>query len=442
MLILGNGRLLTLGSKCRVIEDGALLIEGEKISTIGETANLQAVAPDADFIDCRGRLIMPGFTCAHTHTYSAFARGMALKDDAPVNFPQILERLWWRLDQALSNEDIFYSALVTFIDSVKNGTTALLDHHAGPNAIEGSLELIASAARMAGIRANLCYEVSDRDGEAKMLGGLEENAAFIKKCSDEKSSMLTASFGMHASFTIGTKTMEKCARTVNDLGAGVHIHAAESREDVDDSLDKYGMGVIERLDKYGLLGDKSMTAHCVHVSDREIELLAASQTNVAHNPQSNMNNAVGCAPVNKMLAAGVVVGMGTDGMSADMLEGLKTAHILHKFCNNDPRAGWKEVPRMQFENNARIMSNYFISGLNELAPGAPADVIVIDYDPPTPLTAENYYGHLVFGVTGRAVETTIVAGKILMQNRVLTEINEQEVKAKARELAVKLWERF
>ncbi|MFU8794621.1 MAG: amidohydrolase family protein, partial [Dethiobacteria bacterium] len=165
-------------------------------------------------------------------------------------------------------------------------------------------------------------------------------------------------------------------------------------------------------------------------------------TNVAHNPQSNMNNAVGCAPVNKMLAAGVVVGMGTDGMSADMLEGLKTAHILHKFCNNDPRAGWKEVPRMQFENNARIMSNYFISGLNELAPGAPADVIVIDYDPPTPLTAENYYGHLVFGVTGRAVETTIVAGKILMQNRVLTEINEQEVKAKARELAVKLWERF
>ncbi|MDW7730571.1 MAG: putative aminohydrolase SsnA, partial [Bacillota bacterium] len=419
-----------------------LLIEGEKILLVGETANLQAVAPDADFIDCRGRLIMPGFTCAHTHTYSAFARGIALKDDAPVNFPQILERLWWRLDQALTNEDIFYSALVTFIESVKNGTTALLDHHAGPNAIEGSLELIALAAGMAGIRANLCYEVSDRDGEAKMLEGLEENAAFIKKCSDEKSSMLTASFGMHASFTIGTKTMEKCARTVNDLGAGVHIHAAESREDVDDSHDKYGMGVIERLDKYGLLGDKSMTAHCVHVSDREIELLAASHTNVAHNPQSNMNNAVGCAPVNKMLAAGVVVGMGTDGMSADMLEGLKTAHILHKFCNNDPRAGWKEVPRMQFENNARIMSNYFISGLNELAPGAPADVIVIDYDPPTPLTAENYYGHLVFGVTGRAVETTIVAGKILMQNRVLTEINEQEVKAKARELAVKLWERF
>ncbi len=442
MLLVGNGNLLTLGRECRVISGGGVLIEGGTITDLGKTAELQAAAPRARFIDCRGRLIMPGLTCAHTHTYSTFARGMALKDDPPANFPQILQRLWWRLDQALTLEDIYYSALVTFVGCIKNGTTALLDHHASPGAVSGSLEQIATAARKAGIRVNLCYEVSDRDGHEKMLAGLEENAAMIKKCTEENSPLLTANFGMHASFTIGAKTMEQCARTVHDLDTGVHIHVAESREDVADCREKYGLGVIERLDSYNLLGPKTLAAHCVHISEREMDLLARTGTNVAHNPQSNMNNAVGCAPVKKMLDAGIVVGMGTDGMSTAMLEGMKTAHILHKFCQNDPRAGWEEVPQMQFANNARIMSNFFPLKLGELTPGAAADLIVIDYDPPTPLTANNYYGHLVYGVAGSTVETTIVDGKILMQDRILTTIDEQEINFAARELAAKLWERF
>jgi putative selenium metabolism protein SsnA len=442
MLLVGNGTLLTLGRECRVIAGGAVLIEDGAITGVGETAELQAAAPGARFIDCRGKLIMPGFTCAHIHTYSIFARGMALKDEPPANFPQILERLWWRLDQALTLEDIYCSALVTFAGCIKNGTTALLDHHASPNAISGSLEQIATAASETGLRVNLCYEVSDRDGAEKTLSGLEENAAFIKKCQQGNSPLLTASFGMHASFTIGTKTMEQCARMVHDLDTGVHIHTAESRKDVDDCREKYGLGVIERLDKYNLLGNKTLAAHCVHISEPEMELLARTGTNVAHNPQSNMNNAVGCAPVRKMLDSGVIVGMGTDGMTTAMIEGMKTAHILHKFCQNDPRVGWEEVPRMQFVNNARIMANFFPPRMGELTPGAAADLIVIDYDPPTPLNAENYYGHLIFGAAGRAVETTIVAGKILMEDQTLTTLNEKEINARARELAAKLWERF
>jgi putative selenium metabolism protein SsnA len=442
MLIVGNGTLITLGPNCRVIKEGGVLIDGDIIAMVGATKDLQMAAPEAQLIDCRGKLIVPGFTCAHTHTYSAFARGMALKDEPPANFTQVLQRLWWRLDQALTLEDVYYSALVTFAGCIKSGTTTLLDHHAGPNAIAGSLEQIAAAAAKAGLRANLCYEVSDRDGEAKMQDGLEENAAFISKCAREQSPLLSATFGMHASFTIGAETMEKCARVAHDMNTGVHIHVAESRRDANHCRAKFGMNIVERLAAHDLLGPKTMAVHCVHISEQEIRLLADTETNVAHNPQSNMNNAVGCAAVKKMLDAGVVVGMGTDGMSYGMIEGMKTAHIMHKFCQGDTRVGWDEVPQMQFANNTRIMANYFAPPLGQLKPGAAADLVVIDYDPPTPLTAENYYGHMVFGMTESAVETTIVAGKILMHDRKLLNLDEEEVNAKARELAVKLWERF
>jgi putative selenium metabolism protein SsnA len=442
MLLIGNGTLLTLGQDCRVISGGGMLIDKGLIVRIDETSKLRETAPEAKYIDCQGKLIMPGFTCAHTHTYSAFARGINLKGDPPANFPQILKHLWWRLDQALKPEDIYYSALLTFIDCIRNGTTALLDHHSSPNAISGSLEQIAAAARKTGIRANLCYEVSDRDGPEKAKAGIEENCAFISYCQAESSSLITAVFGMHASFTIGSKTMEHCARATHELKSGVHIHAAESREDVVDCHEKYGVGVIERLDQYGLLGPKTLVAHCVHIDDREMDLLASTKTNAAHNPQSNMNNAVGCAPVREMLGRGVLLGMGTDGMTASMPEGMKTAHILHKLCHNDPRAGWQEVPMMQLVNNPIIMNRYFPVLLGELAVGAAADLIVIDYDPPTPLTAENYYSHLVFGVAGSTVETTVIDGKVLMLDRKFTSLDAAEVHAQGRELAAKLWKRF
>jgi putative selenium metabolism protein SsnA len=442
MLLIGNGTLITLGEQCKVIDKGAVLLDGDKILKVGNTAEIKKQYPDADFIDADGKLIMPGFLNVHMHTYSTFSRGIALKDESPENFVEILERLWWRLDKALTLEDVYYSALIPLIDCVKNGTTAILDHHASPFAVEGSLEQIARAAKEVGIRVNTCYEVSDRDGEDIALAGIKENMDFIKKCQAEKSSMVGGTFGMHACFTIGDKTMEKCAQVAKDLGVGVHIHAAESKSDVEYNLREYGLRVIERLDKYELLGPKTMTGHCVHINEKEMELLAKTRTNVAHNPQSNMNNAVGCADVIKMIDMDIMLGMGTDGMTSDMIEGMKTAHILHKFNTNDPRVGWVEVPKMQLINNAKIMQNYFPVKMGELKEGNAADVILVDYIPPTPITADNFYGHMVFGMTGRMVDTTIVAGKILMKDKKLTSIDEAEIGAKARELSKKLWERF
>ncbi len=442
MLLIGNGTVITLGPQCQVIEDGAVLIRDDIITRVGKTAKLLAAEPGARFINSEGRIIMPGFTCVHSHTYSALARGMALKNPAPADFMQILERLWWRLDNILTQEDIFYSALVTFIGCIKSGTTTVLDHHAGFGAIEGSLDQIARAVTETGIRANLCYEVSDRNGRDKAKAALEENKSFIKKCISNNSPFLTATMGLHASFTIGPETMEQCATTAQELETGVHVHVAESRDDVEESLRKYKLAPVERLNHYNLLGPKTLAAHCVHISEDDMKLLALTKTNVAHNPQSNMNNAVGCAQVGQMLGHNVVVGMGTDGMTTDMLEGLKTAHILHKHCQNNPAAGWSEPPQMQFVNNPRIMSNFFPLNPGAIAPGAAADIILVDYDPPTPLTAENYYSHMVFGMSGRSVVTTVIGGNILMMDRKLTSLNEKEIMIKARERADALWKRF
>lgn len=442
MIIVGNGLLITLGGQNRVIPGGAVVIDGKLIAEVGDTPVLREKYPQARFIDAEGKVIMPGMTNTHMHLYSTFARGMALKDEPPGDFAQILERLWWRLDKVLGMEDVYYSALVPLIDCVKNGTTTIVDHHASPNAITGSLSTIARAAGEIGVRSCLCYEVSDRDGMDKAQEGIDENVRFIEACRNEGDDMLTGCMGLHASLTLSDATLQAAAAAAEKLGAGCHIHTAEGIQDVEDSMRKSGVRVVERLQRFGILGPRSIAAHCVHVNDREIAILKETGTNVAHNPESNMGNAVGCAPVLRMLGQGVRVGMGTDGFTTDMFEGIKVANVLHKFHQADPSAAWAEVPQMIFGNNPAILSGFFPGKLGVLEPGAYADLLIVDYDPPTPLDEMNYYGHVLFGFSGGQVETTIVNGKVLMLNRVLQTVDEKAVRARARVLARKLWERF
>ncbi|MGI6553575.1 MAG: putative aminohydrolase SsnA [Clostridia bacterium] len=441
MLLVGNGLLITLDEKEGVRREGAVAIEGNLIKEVGDTNALKEKYPQASFLDARGKVIMPGLINTHTHLYSTFARGIALKDPPPKNFLQILERLWWRLDKALTLEDVYYSALISLVDCVKNGTTTIMDHHASPFAVRGSLRAIARAAREVGVRSCLCYEVSDRDGEEIAGEGIEENAGFIEESRQAKDDLLAASFGLHASFTLSDRTLKACKEVSARLDTGFHLHAAEDMADVEDSLKKSGKRVIERLADFCILGPKTIIAHCVHVDDHEIDLLASTGTNVVHNPQSNMGNAVGYSPVAKMLDEGVVVGLGTDGFTADMFESIKAANVLHKFALADPSAFWKEVPQLVFVNNAKIASRFFPKPLGKLVPGAYADLIVVDYYPPSPLTEDNYYGHILFGMAGRAVETTIINGRVLMENRRLL-LMEEELTAKCRELAAGVWERF
>jgi putative selenium metabolism protein SsnA len=442
MLLVGNGTLITQDDRLPLIENGCVAIQDGLIAEVGATADLQRRHPAAQFVNARGRIIMPGLINTHMHLYSTFARGMALKDDAPTNFLQILERLWWRLDRVLTLEDVYLSAMVALIDCIKNGTTTIFDHHSSPGAVIGSLSRIAEAARQTGVRSCLCYEVTDRDGAGVADQSIEENRTFLTDCRQSKDSLLRGLFGLHASFTVSDKTMARCTVLAKELEAGFHIHVAEAEADVAQCQREHGKRVVERLHNLGILGSKTIAAHCVHVKDTEIELLKESMTNVVHNPESNMANAVGSAPVLEMIHRGVRVGLGTDGYTTDMFESLKVANALQKHRTGQPGVGWMEVPAMLFGANVALASESFGRTVGKLIPGAYADLIIVDYDPPTPLRVSNITGHILFGVSGRTVDTTIIGGRIVMADRKLLEIDEQEVMAKARVAAEKMWQRF
>jgi putative selenium metabolism protein SsnA len=453
-ILIGNGTVVTLGSENRLIEQGAVLVRDSRIAAIDSDTALRQQNPDADYVNANGGLIMPGFLCAHTHFYSAFARGMAIPGNPPRNFLEILERLWWRLDKLLTLEDTRASADVYMVDAIRHGTTCVVDHHASPNSIEGSLDIIADAVKEAGLRACLAYEVSDRDGPAVTAGGIRENERFISSLRSERkqqaqAGMIAASYGLHASFTLSPTTLERCAAGASDLDVGFHIHVAEDVSDENDSISRYGMRVVDRLEKAAILGPRSIAAHCVHVQHGEISSLAGIRANSVHNPRSNMNNAVGRAPIEEMVRAGVYVGLGNDGFSMNMMQEIKAAYLLHKLVLSDPRAMPGDlVLNLAFAQNAHIMNAIFspfcpdFPRVGELSVGSAADIVLLDYLPPTPLNSENFPWHLIFGIDGHHVNSTMVAGRWLMRNRQLLTLDEARVHARARELSQALWKRM
>ncbi len=456
MLII-HGTLLTMSEPNQVIEDGAVLVRDGIIADLGASAELLARhgASETTVIDCRNqqsnpkskiqnpKLILPANICAHTHFYGAFARGMAIPGEPASNFVEILQRLWWRLDLALDLEAVRYSALVCLIDAIKHGTTTLIDHHASPNAIDGSLDVIGEAVNAAGLRAALCYEVTDRNGLEGAWAGIEENARFARQVSQRRSGALRAAVGIHASFTVSNATLDACVAAANEADIPLHLHVAEDQADQDDALGKYQMRVIERLAARGALTERTLCAHCVHVNDREIALLAESGAKVVHQPRSNMNNGVGVAPIETMLEAGVCVGLGNDGFSNDAFAEMKVADMIHKLGRRDPRAmGADKVVRLAYVNNTRIGQVFWPELTGALEVGAPADLILMDYQPYTPLNAGNAPWHMLFGMSGGMVTDTLCNGRWLMRNRQLLTLDDAEICAKAQEVARRVWARL
>ncbi len=433
-----NGIVATLGKENKVLLNGSVVTDGEQVVAIGDSAEMKKRYPKAETIDCNGKVVMPGFICTHHHFYSTMARGMAIPGEPASNFVEILERLWWKLDMALSEEDITLSAQIPLIECIRNGTTTVIDHHASPSMRDGSLDLIESAVRQAGIRASLCYEVSDRNAPG---GGIKENERFIKKVG-KGDGQIAAMMGLHASFTLSDETLEKCVGIAKDADIGCHVHVAEDAADREDSIKKYGMPTVKRLDKMCASGEKSLFVHCVHIDDSEMDIIAATKTAVVHNPESNMNNAVGVTRVLDLLKKHILVGLGTDGMSSDMLAQMRTAYLLHRLANHDPRVAFAEAPQMLLQNNAEICERQFGLKLGEIAEDHPADLAILDYQPPTPISDMNFLGHLIFGLVDAAVDTTVCKGKILMKNKKVLALDEERIAARSRELAPKVWKRL
>jgi putative selenium metabolism protein SsnA len=433
-----NGIVVTLGPAGRVLWNGSVVTDGEKIAAVGDAAELKKQYPTAESVDCKGKVVLPGFICSHHHFYSTMARGMAVPGEPASNFVEILERLWWKLDMALCDEDILVSAQIPLIECIRNGTTTIIDHHASPRQREGSLDLIEKAVRQAGLRASLCYEVSDRNVKG---GGIEENRRFIKKVG-KGDGQIAAMMGLHASFTLSDDTLDECVGIARDAGVGCHVHVAEDGSDRDDSIKKYGVPTVQRLDKMGASGPQSLFIHCVHIDEAEMDTIAATRTAVVHNPESNMNNAVGVTPLFELLRRDALVGLGTDGMGSDMLAQMRAGYLLHRLANHDPRVGFMEMPQLLLQNNAEIAERQFGLRLGELAPGRPADMAIIDYEPPTPLSENNFLGHLIFGMVDATVDTTVCRGQILMRNKKLLTMDEERIAARSRELAPEVWKRL
>ena len=444
-MLITNGNFITWQPGDPILEDHALLIEMDRITDIGPQGDMILRYPQAEHLDASGQYVMPGNICAHTHFYGAFARGMSIPGQAPKDFPDILKKLWWPLDRSLTEEDIRISSLAMLADAIRHGTTTLIDHHASPNSIAGSLDLVAEAVDLSGLRAVLCYEVTDRNGEGQAQQGIQENLRFIERVRSQRPAggRLAATFGMHASLTLSDATLDAC-RSAVPPETGFHLHVAEHPADEYDSLSKSGLRVVDRLLAHDILGPRTIVAHAVHIDAREVRLLAETGTWVTHQPRSNMNNGVGVADVESLLRAGVKVCLGTDGFSSTMWAEWKTAYLLQKVWNRDPRRMPADlVAQIAVRNNASLAGVFFPEApLGVLAPGAFADLIFVDYHPYTPLTPGNLPWQIIFGFHESMITTTIAAGVILMQDRRLLTLDEEQIAARGRELAPQVWERY
>jgi putative selenium metabolism protein SsnA len=409
------------------VVDADVTIENGRITSVGAS---DRTGPT---IDCSGCLVIPGNVCAHTHVYSALARGMPYRLEPPKDFLQILQRVWWRLDRALDEESIRASSLVAGIEALRSGTTSLVDHHASPNLIEGSLDVLATALESVGVRSVLCYEVTDRDGPERASAGIEENRRFLRA---GPRPLTRGMVGAHASFTMSEDTLAGCVELARGSEAGIHIHVAEDQVDQLDAEARFGMPVVDRLGHAGALDDRALLAHCVHIHPSELQVLEESGATPVHNARSNMNNGVGYMSLwNDGRTA-----LGTDGIGSDMFAEAQAAFWRGR------EYGASADPRWALDllgHGAEFVGRVFgAPSLGTVAPDAPADLVVLDYAAPAPISSESFGGHWMFGLSSRNVRDVVAAGEIVMRDRRPTNVDEHEVAAKAAVAANRLWERM
>ena len=444
-LLIHNVTIFTNNGDNRVIADGAVAVDGTRIVAVGTGAELAGRYGEFERLDGNGRLLMPGLTNAHMHFYGMYARGMSLRQ-TPHNFHEILQYLWWALDKVLDDEAVYYSALIPAITAVRHGVTSMIDHHASPNACAGSLDRIEEALTQVGVRGLLCYETSDRDGKGIRDAGLAENERYIRKCQAAKAAntdhLFDGMMGLHASFTLDDDSLEQAVAIASGLNRGCHVHMLEDFVDETLTREKYGRSVVERLAHFGVLDSRSITAHGIFLDDAGRKLLADSNTIVVHQAQSNMNNAVGRADVFALLNAGVTVGIGTDGMTPDLRREAMTGYLLHKHHMSDNNLGWVEYETMTMKNNPAIYQRLTGQPVGRVEASYLADLILLDYYPPTAFNGGNFWGHFLFGLVDADVDTTLVNGKIIMRHKQIAHLDEAAIAAASRKVAERVWRNY
>jgi len=448
-ILIKNANVVTLDPQVRVLKSHDILIEADRIKAIGKTGSLSVKSGKVDtVIEADNKVVMPGFINAHTHFYSTFARGLT-KTKSSSNFHQVLKNLWWPLDRTLNHEECYYSAIVMLMEAIRAGTTTVFDHHASNGCVEGSLDVVAKAVQDSGIRAALCYEISDRDGSSVSTQAIKENERFLKyishlRMSNSKSSSSTnlkGMVGLHASFTIESDTIKEVASLAKTYNTGIHVHVAEDPIDQEITRQKYGCSAVERFFRAGLLNTKSIVAHGVHLDDQEIQILKDSEVFLAHNPESNMNNAVGTADISELIQEGVRVGIGTDAMTMNMPLELRCALLKLRDLKGDPSVGFSIITQM-LQQNIKLADEMWGESLGTVSEGTVADLVIMRDELATNLSDENLIGHLLYSMVPMVTDTVIVGGKLLMRDGQFTTLDEQKIYAKSREMAKEVWRRI
>ncbi|AKH87911.1 MULTISPECIES: putative aminohydrolase SsnA [Edwardsiella] len=438
MLILKNVTAVQF-EPAQVREGVDIAIDGAEIRAIGD--NLHAQFPDAQVKEMHGRLVMPGIVCAHNHFYSGLSRGIMANIAPCPDFISTLKNLWWRLDRALDEESLYYSGLICSLEAIKSGCTAVIDHHASPNYIAGSLATLRKGFLKAGLRGMTCFETTDRNGGTRELQqGVEENIRFAQLIDEAKAKgsepyLVEAHIGAHAPFTVSNAGLEMLAEALRATGRGLHIHAAEDRYDVSHSHDKYGQDLVVRLAEYGLINDKTLLAHGLYLSDEDIRILNEQDAFLVHNARSNMNNHVG---YNQRLAQFRNLALGTDGIGADMFEELKFAFFKHRDAGGPL---WPDSFTRFLYNGNQLLNRNFGARFGRLEAGYKADLTICDYPSPTPLAAQNIGGHLAFGLGSSSVHSVMVEGVMVYEDRAFP-FDIEPIYAEARKVAARMWQRM
>ncbi len=427
---IGNGRIFTGDS---LVENGVIFVENGRISGVSDMRDFSGQLD----VDVKGALIMPAWVNAHTHVYSTLARGMSVEFH-PSTFTQLLKQLWWRLDKALTRDEIEIGAMVAAAEFIHNGVATIFDHHSSPSYVKGSLEILKnSIVDKAGMRGVFCYEVSDRDGIQNEA--IEENVDFYDRY--KESHVVSGMMGLHAAFTLSDETLKE----VSNVSSGkipIHVHVAEGIEDELESINEFDLKIMERFKKYNLLNDKSIYAHCIHVDDEEIKDITESGGTIAVNIQSNMNNAVGIPNIVNFLSKGARVAIGNDGFGFSPAFGIRLLALSQKHIHGTPTAfSSVEVGKM-IKMSYELASKHLAENFGTIEKGSAADLMVLDYDPPTPMTIDNFYDHLFFGITEAKVRSLYVNGEALMEDGVIKTFDEAEIRKESRKIADKLWKRL
>jgi len=436
--LIKNGLVVTADERGTIFEKGYIRVSNGKIAEIG-SGDPRGSADS--IVDASGCVVIPGLITAHTHLYGILLRGASLNIEPPTDFVQVLQRVWWPVDEALTVEDAYASALSASADMLRNGSTLYADTYSGPNSIEGSLEAIAKGTREIGMRGIVAFEMTERNNPEEAQRGLREGTNFVNSVKNDDD-LISGMMSLHASFTVGDEIVSNAVEEAKKLDIPITVHTSEGLVDLYHNLETSGERTVERLNRLGVLGKKTVLAHCVHVNGHEMDLIAQSGSSVAHNPMSNMLNAVGVSPVPSMLERNITVGLGNDGWIYDPFENMRCALTIHRLASGNPSAiGPHEIFKMATLDGARCYG--LEKKLGSLERNKLADIVILDgSNVPTPLTKESAIGHLLNSFSGRDVRNVFVNGIQVVKDRKLTQTNDERVAKISRISASGLWERL